>query len=99
MPGQSINSLLTNYSSDHRNIEGTSWLLLGTFEKNSNPFPRRESIEPGSELSSPSNGIDRSEFQKNVAIGKKDFTAIEYLLRKGNRQLEMYSSPGIRNIR
>ncbi|BCR84987.1 succinate dehydrogenase assembly factor 1 [Aspergillus chevalieri] len=41
----------------------------------------------------------RAEFQKNILVGKKDFTAIEYLLRKGHRQLEMYSSPGIRNIR
>ncbi|EYE93493.1 succinate dehydrogenase assembly factor 1 [Aspergillus ruber CBS 135680] len=41
----------------------------------------------------------RAEFQKNIFIGKKDFTAIEYFLRKGQRQLEMYSSPGIRNIR
>lgn len=43
--------------------------------------------------------IDRSEFQKYATLGKKDFNAIEYLLRKGHRQLEMYSSPGIRNIR
>ncbi|KAI9373330.1 hypothetical protein BJX61DRAFT_541864 [Aspergillus egyptiacus] len=41
----------------------------------------------------------RSEFDKHLSIGKKDFNAIEYLLRKGTRQLEMYSSPGIRNIR
>lgn len=39
MPDQSINSLLTNYSSEHRNIEETSWLLLGTFEKTAIPFP------------------------------------------------------------
>ncbi|KAL4900610.1 hypothetical protein BDW74DRAFT_161799 [Aspergillus multicolor] len=41
----------------------------------------------------------RSEFEKHMSISKKDFGAIEYLLRKGSRQLEMYSSPGIRNIR
>ncbi|RAL08687.1 succinate dehydrogenase assembly factor 1 [Aspergillus homomorphus CBS 101889] len=41
----------------------------------------------------------RAEFQKQVTVSKKDFTAIEYLLRKGQRQLETYSSPGIRNIR
>ncbi|KAL1981194.1 hypothetical protein VTN96DRAFT_2995 [Rasamsonia emersonii] len=40
----------------------------------------------------------RSEFRKHLSVSKKDFTAIEYLLRKGHRQLEMYSSPGIRNI-
>jgi len=41
----------------------------------------------------------RAEFQKHITVNKKDFGAIEYLLRKGNRQLEMYASPGIRNIR
>lgn len=40
----------------------------------------------------------RSEFKEHVTLDKKDFAAIEYLLRKGQRHLEMYSSPGIRNI-
>lgn len=40
----------------------------------------------------------RTEFRKNLNVSKKDFAAVEYLLRKGHRQLEMYSSPGIRNI-
>ena len=40
----------------------------------------------------------RSEFRKNVQLDKKDFAAIEYLLRKGQRQLEIYSAPGITNI-
>ncbi|KAK2812370.1 hypothetical protein FQN50_001369 [Emmonsiellopsis sp. PD_5] len=40
----------------------------------------------------------RQEFRKNLSISKKDFSAIEYLLRKGRRQIEMYASPGIRNI-
>ncbi|OJJ36763.1 hypothetical protein ASPWEDRAFT_107976 [Aspergillus wentii DTO 134E9] len=40
----------------------------------------------------------RAEFQKSLTVSKKDFNAIEYLLRKGYRQLEMYSSPRIRNI-
>ncbi|KAL1881037.1 hypothetical protein Plec18167_003578 [Paecilomyces lecythidis] len=40
----------------------------------------------------------RAEFRKNLNVSKKDFAAVEYLLRKGHRQLEMYSSPGIRNI-
>ncbi len=40
----------------------------------------------------------RSEFMKNMALDKKDFSAIEYLLRRGQRQLEIYASPGIRNI-
>jgi succinate dehydrogenase assembly factor 1 len=42
--------------------------------------------------------LGRDEFRKNLTVDKKDFAAIEYLLRKGQRQLEMYSSPGIRNI-
>ncbi|KAJ5953600.1 Complex 1 LYR protein [Penicillium verhagenii] len=41
----------------------------------------------------------RAEFQKHLSVSKKDFGTIEYLLRKGQRQLEMYASPGIRNIR
>ncbi|PYH94424.1 hypothetical protein BO71DRAFT_419341 [Aspergillus ellipticus CBS 707.79] len=41
----------------------------------------------------------RVEFRKHATVSKKDFNAIEFLLRKGQRQLEMYSSPGIRNIR
>ncbi|KAI9755131.1 MAG: hypothetical protein M4579_004397 [Chaenotheca gracillima] len=41
----------------------------------------------------------RTEFRKHTAVDKKDFAAIEYLLRKGQRQLEIYSSPGIRNIK
>ncbi|KAJ5443876.1 uncharacterized protein N7458_007748 [Penicillium daleae] len=41
----------------------------------------------------------RAEFQKHRSVNKKDFSAVEYLLRKGHRQLEMYASPGIRNIR
>lgn len=61
---------------------------------------KQQAYIPSSALSKPPiNVIDRSEFQKNITVGKKDFTAIEYLLRKGNRQLEMYSNPGIRNIR
>ncbi|KAJ5550691.1 Complex 1 LYR protein [Penicillium sp. DV-2018c] len=43
-------------------------------------------------------GIPSSEFQKHLSVNKKDFSTIEYLLRKGNRQLELYASPGIRNI-
>ena len=42
--------------------------------------------------------LHRTEFERNLALDKKDFAAIEYLLRKGHRQLEIYSSPGIRNI-
>ncbi|KAG9578864.1 hypothetical protein KCU77_g8032, partial [Aureobasidium melanogenum] len=40
----------------------------------------------------------RSEFRQHQNYDKKDFGAIEYMLRKGQRQLEIYSSPGIRNV-
>ncbi|KAF2757053.1 hypothetical protein EJ05DRAFT_501595 [Pseudovirgaria hyperparasitica] len=38
------------------------------------------------------------EFRKNLSLNKKDFGSIEYMLRKGHRQLEIYSDPGIRNV-
>jgi succinate dehydrogenase assembly factor 1 len=41
----------------------------------------------------------RNEFRKSLSVDKKDFAAIEFLLRKGRRQLEVYSSPGIRDVR
>ncbi|CRK14077.1 Succinate dehydrogenase assembly factor 1 like protein [Verticillium longisporum] len=41
----------------------------------------------------------RAEFQKHLAVDKRDFAAIEFLLRKGRRQVEVYSSPGIKDIR
>ncbi|KAH8905313.1 hypothetical protein BR93DRAFT_929559 [Coniochaeta sp. PMI_546] len=41
----------------------------------------------------------RTEFEKNIHINKKDFAAVEFLVRKGKRQLEVYSSPGIKDIR
>lgn len=59
----------------------------------------QESRELSQSLETRANNGCRAEFQKNIFVGKKDFTAIEYFLRKGQRQLEMYSSPGIRNIR
>jgi succinate dehydrogenase assembly factor 1 len=40
----------------------------------------------------------RSEFAQHLSIDKRDFAAIEFLLRKGRRQLEAYSSPGIKDI-
>ncbi|OCK82862.1 hypothetical protein K432DRAFT_380039 [Lepidopterella palustris CBS 459.81] len=40
----------------------------------------------------------RSEFEKNMSLSKKDFSAIEYILRRGHRQLEIYMDPGIKNI-
>lgn len=41
----------------------------------------------------------RSEFEKSIKVDKRDFAVIEFLLRKGHRQLEMYSAPGIKDIR
>ena len=40
----------------------------------------------------------REEFEKNMALDKKDFSSIEFLLRKGQRQFEVYSAPGITNM-
>ncbi|KAF1845706.1 uncharacterized protein K460DRAFT_312376 [Cucurbitaria berberidis CBS 394.84] len=40
----------------------------------------------------------KAEFQKHVHVGKKDFGTIEYLLRRGRNQIELYSDPGIRDI-
>ncbi|TGZ85288.1 hypothetical protein EX30DRAFT_337670 [Ascodesmis nigricans] len=42
--------------------------------------------------------VARREFQKNLSISKKDFVTIEHLLRVGQRKLEMYSQPGVKNI-
>ena len=42
--------------------------------------------------------IDRREFRKNQHLEKKDFSAVETLLRMGHRKLELYSSPGVTNI-
>ncbi|KAF2765398.1 hypothetical protein EJ03DRAFT_280060 [Teratosphaeria nubilosa] len=40
----------------------------------------------------------RREFEKHIHMDKKDFGTIELLLRKGNKQLETYDSPGVTNI-
>jgi succinate dehydrogenase assembly factor 1 len=40
----------------------------------------------------------RREFKEHQSVDKKDFGAIEHLLRMGTRKLELYSSPGIKNI-
>jgi succinate dehydrogenase assembly factor 1 len=44
-------------------------------------------------------GFYRREFDKHTMLDKRDFAAIEFLLRKGKRQLEIYSEPGITDIR
>ncbi|KIE01856.1 heat repeat protein, partial [Metarhizium majus ARSEF 297] len=41
----------------------------------------------------------RAEFDRNLRIEKRDFAAIEFLLRKGRRQLDVYSNPGIKDVR
>ncbi|CAK7245293.1 MAG: hypothetical protein STHCBS139747_006869 [Sporothrix thermara] len=41
----------------------------------------------------------RSEFARHRGLEKRDFGAIEFLLRKGRRQLDVMASPGIKNIR
>lgn len=46
----------------------------------------------------PNTDTRRDEFREHAHLSKKDFSAIEFLLRKGQRQLDMYSSPGIRNV-
>lgn len=38
------------------------------------------------------------EFRKSQSLDKKDFSAIETLLRMGHRKLELYSSPGVTDI-
>jgi len=43
--------------------------------------------------------MSRREFDRSIGLDKKDFSAIEYLLRKGRRQLEIYASPGIKDIK
>ncbi|KFY18795.1 hypothetical protein V493_08336 [Pseudogymnoascus sp. VKM F-4281 (FW-2241)] len=59
----------------------------------------RESRKKPAETRTHFEKFARHEFEKNIGLNKKDFGAIEYLLRKGNRQLEMYASPGIKDIR
>ncbi|KAK3335390.1 complex 1 protein-domain-containing protein [Cercophora scortea] len=41
----------------------------------------------------------RREFEKNIQLDKRDFSAIEFFLRKGRRQMEMYASPGVKDVR
>ncbi|KIW01342.1 uncharacterized protein PV09_07114 [Verruconis gallopava] len=41
----------------------------------------------------------KEEFRKNRNLDRKDFGTIEFLIRKGHRQLAIYEDPGIKNIR
>lgn len=40
----------------------------------------------------------RDEFRAHLGINKKDFVTIEHLLRVGQKKLDTYSQPGIKNI-
>ncbi len=40
----------------------------------------------------------RHEFERNLGIDRKDFSAVEFMIRKGERQLEMYSARNITNV-
>ncbi|KAM0341012.1 hypothetical protein ACHAPU_010244 [Fusarium lateritium] len=64
-------------------------------------FARRVASKPRhlSDQYSNSNAHYRNEFRRNLTIDKRDFAAIEFLLRKGRRQLESYASPGIKDIK
>ncbi|KZZ89458.1 Complex 1 LYR protein [Moelleriella libera RCEF 2490] len=59
----------------------------------------RESRKKPSNTRAHFENFARSEFKRNEAVDRRDFAAIEFLLRKGRRQLEVYSSPGIRDVR
>jgi succinate dehydrogenase assembly factor 1 len=40
----------------------------------------------------------RHEFERNTMLDKKDFGTIEFMLRKGQRQLEIYQAKGVTNV-
>ncbi|KAF2684800.1 hypothetical protein K458DRAFT_388501 [Lentithecium fluviatile CBS 122367] len=40
----------------------------------------------------------RSEFRQHMELNKKDFGTIEYLLRRGRKQLDTYRDEGIQNV-
>ncbi|EHY52007.1 hypothetical protein HRR83_003428 [Exophiala dermatitidis] len=42
--------------------------------------------------------VARREFRKHQMIDRKDFAAVETLLRMGTRKLELYSSDGVKDI-
>jgi hypothetical protein len=43
--------------------------------------------------------VGRDGFRKHRAVDKKDFGAIEYLVRRGRRQLDMYEEAGVRDVK
>jgi succinate dehydrogenase assembly factor 1 len=40
----------------------------------------------------------RKEFERNTHLDKKDFSAVEFFLRKGHRQLDTYSQKGVTDV-
>ncbi|CAI4216180.1 unnamed protein product [Parascedosporium putredinis] len=40
----------------------------------------------------------RESFDRNLGMSKRDFGLIEYQLRKGKRQLDLYARPEIRKV-
>ncbi|KAG0337470.1 hypothetical protein BG000_005373 [Podila horticola] len=40
----------------------------------------------------------RMQFRKHSEVKQRDFATIEYLLRMGKRQLEVYSAPSIEDV-
>ena len=40
----------------------------------------------------------RGEFRKNSNLSRREFNAIEYLIRTGKRRLEMYQDPTVKDI-
>ncbi|MCJ1230526.1 hypothetical protein MMC12_007200 [Toensbergia leucococca] len=89
------------------NITNT-WIKLGNFAMKLSGLQKevlslyrkclREARKKPKDVQENFRSYTRIEFKKNFTLDKKDFAAIEYLLRKGHRQLEIYSSPGIKNI-
>lgn len=41
----------------------------------------------------------RGEFERFRHLGRKDISTVEYLLRTGNRKLEMFSNPSLKKIK
>ncbi|KAF1815912.1 hypothetical protein P152DRAFT_389959 [Eremomyces bilateralis CBS 781.70] len=58
---------------------------------------RKPTVLPGA-LIRPLTFACRSEFRRYADVDRKDFGTIEFLLRKGRRQLEILDSPGVTRI-
>ena len=41
----------------------------------------------------------RREFEKGRGVDKKDFGAVEFMLRRGRRMMETYGEGGVRDVR